>query len=146
MISLIYLPLLVICFFTLIALYRFWTCIDRMGFTREVSRRAPLLLQGDMIAFCASLAPFFLAAIDLLDVTLPGQLEPVPSGIAAFLSLASLGLCFYMLRSAGERITPNWEGSRESAIRTLAALRIIDATELAYAIKKPMKTTTAQGK
>lgn len=40
----------------------------------------------------------------------------------------------FMLRNSGERFAGHWAGTRESAVRTVAALRIIDAAELAHAL------------
>jgi hypothetical protein len=39
-----------------------------------------------------------------------------------------------MLSNSGERFAGHWAGARESAVRTVAALRIIDAAELARAL------------
>lgn len=136
MISLLHLPILVVCSFTLVGMYRFWACIDRMGFTREVSKRSPSLIHGDLLAAAGAITPFFLAAIDWSGFTFPGHPEPAPSIVIALCSLGCMGVCIHMLRNADGRIAGHWEGSRESAIRTLAALRIIDAAELTYAMKK----------
>lgn len=46
MISYIHAPLMALCFFILLSMWRFWVCIDRLGFTREVSRRAPSMVPG----------------------------------------------------------------------------------------------------
>lgn len=134
MITLLHIPILVLCTFVLVAMWRFWACIDRMGAMREVSRRAPALVHGDLVAAASAMTPFVLAAIDWSGITLPGQAAPMSSYLAAFLSLGCVGLCIFMLRNANERIAGHWAGSRESAVRTLAALRIIDAAELAYAV------------
>jgi hypothetical protein len=40
----------------------------------------------------------------------------------------------FVLRNSGGRFAGNWAGTRESALRTIAALRIIDAAELAHAL------------
>lgn len=133
MISYIHIPVLAICFLTLMFMRRWWQCIDRLGFTREVGRRAPSLVQGDILAAAFAILPFMIAALDWSGVVLPGQSSPTPSWVAAFISLSSLGGCLFVLRNSSGRIAGNWAGTRESALRTVAALRIIDAAELAHA-------------
>lgn len=49
----------------------------------------------------------------------------------------------FMLRQSGERFAGYWAGTRESALRTVAALRIIDAAELARALDVAHKTKPA---
>lgn len=134
MISYIHTPVLAACFFTLLFMRRWWTCIDRMGFLREVGRRAPSLVQGDILAATLAIVPFLVAAVDWFGITLPRQSAPIAPGMAAFISLACLGGCVFVLRNSGERFAGHWAGTRESALRTIAALRIIDAAELAHAL------------
>jgi len=134
MISYIHAPVLATCFFTLLFMRRWWTCIDRMGFSREVGRRAPSLVQGDILAATLAVVPFLVAAVDWFGITLPRQSAPIAPGMAAFISLACLGGCVFVLRNSGERFAGHWAGTRESALRTIAALRIIDAAELAHAL------------
>ena len=38
MISYLHLPIVALCFFLLLAMWRFWACINRMGFTHEVGK------------------------------------------------------------------------------------------------------------
>jgi len=134
MISYIHIPVLAICFFTLMFMRRWWQCIDRLGFTREVGRRAPSLVQGDILAAAFGILPFVIAALDWSGVVLPGQSGPTPSWMAAVISLSWLGGCVFVLRNSGARFAGNWAGTRESALRTVAALRIIDAAELAHSL------------
>ena len=134
MISYIHAPVLAACFFTLVFMWRWWTCIDRMGFSREVGRRAPSLVQGDILAATLAVVPFLVAAVDWFGITLPRQSAPIVPGMAAFISLACLGGCVFVLRNSGERFAGHWAGTRESALRTIAALRIIDAAELTHAL------------
>lgn len=134
MISYIHVPVLAICFFTLMFMRRWWQCIDRLGFKREIGRRAPSLVQGDILAAAFAILPFVIAALDWSGVVLPGQSSPTPSWVAAFISLSSLGGCLFVLRNSSGRIAGNWAGTRESALRTVAALRIIDAAEMAHAL------------
>jgi hypothetical protein len=41
----------------------------------------------------------------------------------------------FLVSKAEARIAGSWTGTTESALRTLAALQIIDAAELAYSLK-----------
>lgn len=134
MISYIHIPVLAICFFTLMFMRRWWQCVDRLGFTREIGRRAPSLVQGDILAATFAILPFLIAAVDWSGVVLPGQSSPTPSWMAAVISLSCLSGCVFVLRNSGGRFAGNWAGTRESALRTVAALRIIDAAELAHAL------------
>ncbi|MNK95306.1 hypothetical protein D3C87_1155370 [compost metagenome] len=134
MISYIHVPVLAICFLTLLFMRRWWQCIDRLGFTREVGRRAPSLVQGDILAATLAILPFLIAAVDWSGVVLPGQSVPTSSWMAVVLSLSCLGGCVFVLRDSDRRFAGSWAGTRESALRTVAALRIIDAAELAHAL------------
>ena len=129
MISYFHVPLIIlgVCFL-LLPMWRFWTFIDRMGFMREVGRRAPTLLVGDIVAAIFAFMPVVLAVADWLD-------SPILPIVAAFSSVLCLVASVFILNRSGERITPHWAGARESALRTVAALRIIDAAELAHALK-----------
>lgn len=136
MISFFHVPVLVIClFFLLLPLWRFWVCIHRMGFTREVSRRAPLMPHTDLAAGILAFLPFVVALADWTAVTLPGKEGPLSPYAALFVSVACLALSVFILNKTGERIAPHWAGARESALRTVAALRIISAAELAHALE-----------
>ena len=134
MISYFHAPLIAVCFFILLAMWRFWVCIDRMGFMREVSRRAPSLFHGDLVAAILAFMPFLLAVVDWTGIALPRQDAPLSPYAAVFISLGCLLGCMFMLRQSGERFAGHWAGTRESALRTVAALRIIDAAELAHAL------------
>lgn len=135
MVSYIHLPITALCFLLLIAMWRFWVCIDRMGFMREVSRRAPSMIQGDLLAATLAIMPFLLAVVNWFGITLPRQTTPMLPAVAAFMSLACLIGCVLILRNSGERFAGHWVGTRESALRTVAALRIISAAELAHALR-----------
>lgn len=134
MISYLYLPILTFCTFVLISIRRYWICVDRLGYMKEVSKRAPSLLQRDLIAAVLAMAPFALAAIDWFGITLPRQSAPIPSGFAALLSVCCVCACIGTLNNTFERLAGSWVGTRESALRTVAALRIIDHAELAAAM------------
>lgn len=143
MVSYTHLPIIVVCFFLLMFMRRWWLCVDRLGFVKEVGRRAPSLVQRDILAATLALMPFALAAADWLGITLPGQSAPVPSMLAVIMSFACVGGCIFILKDTGERFAGNWAGTRESVLRTIAALRIIDAAELAYALQYVQERETA---
>lgn len=134
MASYLHFPIVALCFFLLLAIWRFWACIDRMGFTREVGKRAPSMIYGDILAAVFAIMPFLIAAVDWLGVPLPRQSEVISPLLAVVLSGGCLGACVFILRHSGERFAGHWAGTRESALRTVAALRIIDAAELAHAM------------
>lgn len=133
--SYIHLPIIVLCFFVLIFMRRWWLCIDRMGYTKEVGRRAPSLVLRDILAATFAIMPFALAAADWFGITLPGQSAPIPSILFVIMSFGCVGSFIFILKNTDERFAGSWAGTRESALRTIAALRIIDATELARALQ-----------
>ena len=134
MISYLYLPILTFCTFALISIRRYWVCVDRLGYMKEISRRAPSLLQRDLMAAVLAIVPFSMAAIDWFDITLPRQSAPIPPGFAALFSVCCVCACIGILSNTVERLSGSWAGTRESALRTVAALRIIDQAELASAL------------
>jgi hypothetical protein len=135
MISYIHLPLVITSFLVILAIWRFWYCINRMGFTKEVGRRAPSLVHGDILAFTLAAQPLVLSIVDWFQIMLPNQSTPLPSFLTVFLSISCLGGCAYILRNSRDRIAGHWAGTRESALRTVAALRIINAAELTYVLE-----------
>jgi hypothetical protein len=128
MITYFHVPLMILSVFLLLPIWRFWTCINRMGFMHEVGQKAPTLFVGDVVAGIFAFMPFVLAAADWLD-------SPISSTVAAFVSVLCLSASVFTLNQSGERLTPRWAGARETALRTVAALRIINAAELAHALK-----------
>lgn len=126
---------LVVCFFILTFLRRFWICIGRFGAMKEVSRRAPELIQNDLLAASVAIAPFVLALGDWLQIVPSRATGPISSILAVLISFAcALGSSLLILRSE-YRIADSWAGTRESALRTLAALQIINAAEIACSLK-----------
>ena len=97
-------------------------------------KRAPSMIHGDILAAVFAIMPFLIAAVDWLGVPLPRQPAPISPLLAVVLSGGCLGACVFILRHFGERFAGHWAGTRESALRTVAALRIIDAAELAHAM------------
>lgn len=135
MISYAHILPLVVCFFILTSLRRFWICIGRFGALKEVSRRAPELVQSDLLAASAAIMPFVLALADWLQIVPPRAAGPISPALAVLISFAcALGSSLLISRS-DYRIAGSWAGTRESALRTLAALQLINAAELAYSLK-----------
>ena len=135
MVSYIHLPIVALCSFILLAIWRLWVCIDRLGFMSEVSRRAPSMFQGHLLATVLAIMPLLIATVSWFGITLPQQTSPMNAYLAAFMSAACLGSCLLLLKNTGERLALSWAGSREGALRVVAMLRIIDAAELAYALQ-----------
>lgn len=142
-ISYIHLPLVALCSFILLSIWRLWVCIDRLGSMREVSRRAPSMFQGHLLAAVFAIMPFLIATVDWFGITLPRQTSPINAYVAAFISAACLGGCLLLLKNTGKYLALSWEGSREGALRVVAMLRIIDAAELAYALQYVQERETA---
>lgn len=126
---------LVVCFFILMSLRRFWLCIGRFGSVKEVSRRAPELIQFDLLAAALAVMPFLLAIADWIEIVLPRTTGPISTTLAVLISFACALASALMVSKAEARIAGSWAGTRESALRTLAALQIIDAAELAYSLR-----------
>ena len=135
MISYFHAPVMAVCFFILLSLWRLWVCIDRLGFIREVLRRAPTMFHCHLLAALLAIMPLLIAAVAWSGITLPHQSAPMNAYLAAFMSAACLGGCLLLIKSTGERLALSWAGSREGALRVVAMLRIIDAAELAYALQ-----------
>ncbi|WP_367847110.1 hypothetical protein [Rhodoferax sp. WC2427] len=135
MVSYSHLPIATLCSFILLAIWRLWACIDRLGFMREVLQRAPLMFQGHLLAAVLAIMPLLIAVVTWSGINLPHQTAPMNAYIAAFMSAACLGGCLLLLKNTGERLALSWAGSREGALRVVAMLRIIDAAELAYALQ-----------
>lgn len=133
MTSYIHIPILIACFFMLLSMRRWWLCISRMGFVREVGHRAPALVRGDILAVTFAATPFVVAVLDWLGFVMLGQ-TVIASPVAVLLSLASLGASVFVLGNSGDRFAGHWAGTRESALCTVAMLRIIDAAELTHAL------------
>lgn len=146
MVSYIHLPIVALCTFILLAIWRLWACIDRLGFMSEVSRRAPSIFQGHLLAAVLAIMPFLIATVSWFGITLPHQTAPVNAYLAALMSVACLGGCLLLLKNTVEYLALSWAGSRVDALRVVAMLRIIDAAELAYALQYVQKHEIKNGR
>ncbi|RMN74037.1 hypothetical protein ALQ54_200021 [Pseudomonas syringae] len=68
MVSCAHILLIIVCFFILTSLRRFWLCIGRFGALKEISRRAPELIQSDLLAAATAVMSFLLALADWLQI------------------------------------------------------------------------------
>jgi hypothetical protein len=122
-----------------LAIYRFWACARRLSpeYYRELLRRAPLMRTLDVVAIGMAAFTVYYAAMGWFGFTLPFiDEEPLPPWmniiLSAVTSIACIGIVWI---NAPNRFTqPTWGGMRESVVRTLAALRIIEAAEVAHAL------------
>lgn len=135
MINYFHIILLPFCAFILIAIWRLWVCIDRLNCMIEVTRRAPSMFQGNLLAAVLAIGPFLIAAVAWSGIALPYQPEPMNAYFAVFMSAACIGGCMLLLKNSMEYLALSWAGSRVGALRLVAMLRIIDAAELAYALQ-----------
>ncbi|WP_265919532.1 hypothetical protein [Cupriavidus nantongensis] len=128
-------PVVALC----LAIYRFWACALSINpaHYRELMRRAPQMPALDAVAIGMAAFTAYYAAMGWWGFTLPIlDDEPLPSWMNVILSAVSSLACIGVVwMNAPNRFTqPAWGGMRESVVRTLAALRIIEATEIAHAL------------
>jgi hypothetical protein len=121
-----------------LAIVRFWYWLHRLGYTGEVVGRAPNMLALDGVSLLMAALSGYWSLHGWFGLTLPLlQDGPMADWQVAFLAIVtSVGCCVVAYFNAGERFThPSLAGMREAALRTLAALRIIDAVELARLVE-----------
>ena len=135
MISYMHFPILILCGFSLFAMWRFWACINRLGYLQEVGRRDPSMLTRDLAAAICVLMPFVIAAMDWFTILLPRSSTPISPSVAVFFSMSCLVAFVFILKDSGERFVGHWTGTRKSALHTLAKLGIINADELEYGLQ-----------
>lgn len=109
-----------------------WRAVSRLGFTDEIIRRAPNMLPLDVVAIFLAVMVGYLAihAWTGFSLTFFGPLPQSDLGttvLAMFCCFISLGNAWM---NASDRFSvPTVAGLRESAVRTLVTLRIIDRAE-----------------
>ncbi|MGE8518270.1 MAG: hypothetical protein ACN6OM_16770 [Alcaligenes nematophilus] len=128
-------PVVALC----LAIYRFWSCARRLSpeYYRELIRRAPLMKALDVVAIGMAVFTAYYAAMGWFGFTLPFiDDEPLPAWMNVLMSAVTSVACVGVVwTNAPNRFTqPTWGGMRESVVRTLAALRIIEAAEVAHAL------------
>lgn len=135
-------PVVVLC----IAIYRFWACIRRMGYYKELVRRAPQLMPLDGVTVAAGAFVFYYAALGWGFLPFLND-EPLPAWQNMLMSMVSfLAFAGVAWTNAVRRFDqPSWGGMREGAVRTLAAFRILDAAELTHALNMLQQHEDRQG-
>lgn len=126
MITYIHIPILIVAFFILLSMWRFWVSIKHMGCLREVRRRAPSMLPRDLLAATFACMPLVIATTVWLGVALPTQSGAISPLLAAFMSLTCMCACVFILGRSGERFAGHWAGTEENALRIVATLRLPD--------------------
>lgn len=84
------------------------------------------MVHRDVFAAALALTPFMIAVADWSSLTLPGHSTPISSTLSVWISIGLLVASLFTLRDSLERVAGSWAGTRESVLRTVAALRIID--------------------
>lgn len=122
-----------------LAIVRFWSWLRRLGYAGEVVTRAPNMLALDGVSLLLAALSAYWTLHSWFGVTLP----ILENGLMAdwqvtFMAMvSSIACCAVAYFNAGDRfVHPSIAGMREAALRTLAALRIIDAVELARLVEK----------
>lgn len=121
-----------------LAIVRFWYWLRRLGYAGEVVGRAPNMLALDGVSLLMAALSGYWSLHGWFGVTLPIlQDGPMADWQVSFLAIVtSVACCVVAYFNAGERfIHPSLAGMREAALRTLAALRIIGAVELARLVE-----------
>lgn len=121
-----------------LAIVRFWYWLRRLGYAGEVVGRAPNMLALDGVSLLMAALSGYWSLHGWFGVTLPIlQDGPMADWQVTFMAIVtSVACCVVAYVNAGERFThPSLAGMREAALRTLAALRIIDALELARLVE-----------
>ena len=116
-----------------LAITRFWFCLRRLGYAGEVVGRAPNMLALDGVSLLMAALTGYWSLHSWFGVTLPIlQNGPMPEWQVTFMAtVCSVACCAVAYFNAGERfVQPSLAGMREAALRTLMALRVIDAVEL----------------
>jgi|GEM_PF-5807982 len=104
---------------------RFWHALDLLGFRGEVLRRDSSLATADLVAICTGSAFIVGTIYGLANDTSPLLLCAV--------SVGGLPLFAHLYGRTNHATT--WAATRIEALRTVAALRLISAAELAYALR-----------
>lgn len=117
---------------TVYVLGQYWRALQRMGFADEVIGRAPFMFIMDVMTVYAALMVVYLNvhAWTGYSMTLFPS-GPVTAGATAFVALTCFGAMSLIMRfNSSDRFSvPTVGGIRESAVRTLLVLRILDHAE-----------------
>lgn len=118
----------------------FWRSLAKLGFTDEVIKRAPnmLPLDGVAVLLCAMVGYLALHSWTGLSLEFADTAPNSVIGttlIATICCLTAMGITRY---NSGDRFTtPTVVGIKESVVRTLLTLRVIDRAEEILRRRKP---------
>lgn len=104
---------------------RFWHALGLLGFRDEVLRRDSSLFAADLVAICTGSA--------FIIGTIYGLNNDASSLLLCVVSVSGLPLFAHLYGRTNHATT--WTATRIEALRTVAALRLISAAELAYALR-----------
>lgn len=104
---------------------RFWHALDLLGFRDEVLRRDSSLATADLVAICTGSA--------FIVGTIYGIASDTPPLLLCAVSVGGLPLFAHLYARTNHATI--WAATRIEALRTVAALRLISAAELAYALR-----------
>ena len=122
-----------------LAIVRYWYWLRRLGYAGEVVGHAPNMLALDGVSLLMAALSAYWSLHGWFGVTLPIlQDGPMADWQVTFMTIVSTcACCAVAYFNAGQRfVHPSMAGMREAALRTLAALRIIDAVELGRLVEK----------
>lgn len=122
-----------------LAIVRFWYWLRRLGYAGEVVGHVPNMLALDGVSLLMAALSAYWSLHGWFGVTLPIlQDDPMADWQVTFMAIVSTcACCVVAYFNAGQRfVHPSMAGMREAALRTLAALRIIDAVELGRLVEK----------
>lgn len=124
--------LLVPAFVSVFVIVVWWRSLLAIGFAGEVAGRAPNMLPLDAVSvFLSSMVGYLaLHAWSGYELTFFGSLPQSSLGTSVLATVCCLVSMLITLSNCGDRFTvPTVAGLRESAVRTLLTLRIIDRAE-----------------
>jgi hypothetical protein len=122
-----------------LAIVRYWHWLRRLGYAGEVVGHVPNMLALDGVSLLMAALSAYWSLHGWFGVTLPIlQDGPMADWQVTFMAIVSTGACCAVAYfNAGQRfVHPSMAGMRDAALRTLAALRIIDAVELGRLVEK----------
>ena len=122
MLTAIYVACWLIAAFGVKVLWQFWRTIDRLGYVREVSRRASAFYERNLFAFAAALT---------LPVTLPID----PAWMRPLLAVSCLIAGLYGIWQTIPWLAVSKLKAVEKSVRFLYALDIVTDDDLMYALK-----------
>ncbi|SDI77466.1 hypothetical protein [Pseudomonas panipatensis] len=109
-----------------VPIWHFWRAISLLGLKAEVQRRDQSILYADTLTVWAGLTTISTAVYFTFA-------KPAPFLVTSFV-VAAMCIGFAKIQSRTKH-EPTAAGAREEALRTVAKLQLIDAAQLAYALR-----------